>query len=468
MDMRIHNIRMGFATNSSSTHSIVYIPGGARDDHNDGQRYGWVHFTAAGRESKLGYLAQIIAENLDTSDDIRALVASEWSGVKYDQDGHIDHQSSVMLPRDWSGKGIDRAFVADLRAMFERDDVVILGGNDNDGVDHPLADMATRTMLTGLSCEAPSRSTVIGRRDGAHWVLFSRGSGMKVRVSLDPAAGDYTKAAAPELVDLKITDKCTHGGCSYCYQGSTPAGKHAPMYGAGGIYAVVQALANLRVFEVAIGGGEPTEHPDFIDILEVFERQGVVPNFTTRNLEYLRDEQKAKRIAEVIGGFAVSVDERTGFEAPLKLRDGPLGAKMSIQYVIGTGSDAFLGALVKACHERGVRLTLLGYKTTGRGASALRVLDGVQARQTETWIDVVRGAVEWPRIGIDTTLAAQSEARLRDAGVSAHFYTTKEGDFSCYVDAVAGTIAPSSYCNPSLAKAIAFDADTIRSTFATF
>jgi hypothetical protein len=43
--MKIHNVRMGFATNSSSTHSIIFMPNkfGIVDELAD-EDFGWQYF----------------------------------------------------------------------------------------------------------------------------------------------------------------------------------------------------------------------------------------------------------------------------------------------------------------------------------------------------------------------------------------------------------------------------------------
>jgi hypothetical protein len=53
------------------------------------------------------------------------------------------------------------------------------------------------------------------------------------------------------------------------------------------------------------------------------------------------------------------------------------------------------------------------------------------------------------RIGIDTVFAAQIEEQLKADKVDPSFYHTRDGVFSCYVDMVAQTMAPSSYCEAS-------------------
>ena len=64
--INIHNVRFGFATNSSSSHSIIMLRDGAErpDDNIPQLGYGWEEFTLASREEKLLYIAQQVRYNL--------------------------------------------------------------------------------------------------------------------------------------------------------------------------------------------------------------------------------------------------------------------------------------------------------------------------------------------------------------------------------------------------------------------
>lgn len=41
---------------------------------------------------------------------------------------------------------------------------------------------------------------------------------------------------------------------------------------------------NQKPFQVALGGGEPTEHPDFIEVLKTFKEMEIEPNYTTNGM----------------------------------------------------------------------------------------------------------------------------------------------------------------------------------------
>ena len=89
-----------------------------------------------------------------------------------------------------------------------------------------------------------------------------------------------------------------------------------------------------------------------------------------------------------------------------------------------------------------MRVTLLGYKTTGRGST-------VTVQPYNWWLDVINDLEKnhkCPIIGIDTCMVEQFEKQLKDQKVPDYLITNKEGKFSCYIDAVDYRMGPSSYC----------------------
>src|SRR5690606_14280546 len=87
-----------------------------------------------------------------------------------------------------------------------------------------------------------------------------------------------------------------------------------------------------------------------------------------------------------------------------------------------------------------VRVTLLGYKTAGRGR---RHADSLVP---SNWVDLIRsdGAKRW-LFSVDTALVRQYRSEIEALDVDPISYHSTEGAWSCYVDAPAGQIAPSSY-----------------------
>ena len=259
--MKIYNVRLGKAMNSSSTHSLIFLDqlaGKATDNRVGDKEFGWDFFTAASKEAKTDYLAMTIYANLNRiyPHDVAFAVTKEIFGFELEQDsygvsGYVDHQSEIALPRNWDEKNLNKQFIEEFQAyLIENEDLVILGGNDNTDSVHPLEPKGKDASL-GMPLEG--NAGLVARKDEEHgyWTLFNRNNGAKIRFSFERNAEVPDKASAPELVDLKITDFCPFN-CEFCYMDSTLRGKHAPKQELDG---VINQLSRMKVFEVALGGG---------------------------------------------------------------------------------------------------------------------------------------------------------------------------------------------------------------------
>lgn len=127
-------------------------------------------------------------------------------------------------------------------------------------------------------------------------------NGKTIRIALDPKK-PITELEYPEFYDVKITGHC-EGECPYCYMDSrkidAPYKKSVQK-----IKRFFEPMSkNERPFQVAIGGGEPTTHPDFIKILEAFNSLGIEPNYTTNGMHINSNILEATK--KYCGGVAVS------------------------------------------------------------------------------------------------------------------------------------------------------------------
>lgn len=235
-------------------------------------------------------------------------------------------------------------------------------------------------------------------------------------------------------------------GVHNCYMGSTPEGKHGDY---NWISNLLYTLRECEVLEVALGGGETTLHPRFVDILETARRYNIVPNFTTRNLAWLKDDVLRERIFKVMGGFAFSVETADdvrkfakAIEPYKSFLQGWAYNKATVQYIVGRDADeSVFEDILRTCATLHIPITLLGFKTTGRGAS-------FGEKPNPLWVDVVnrvRKDTYGLRVGIDTVLAQKGYDKLIDAGLDPRCVATTEGTFSCYADAVKKRMYKSSY-----------------------
>ena len=386
--------------------------------------------------------------------EIGRVVVKAWLGVEIPKDKYggedfygIDHQSLMTLPVNQE-KRVDKEFFDALVAEYMNPKLAIVGGSDNGPYE-----IFTEGRKPHLIETDDHDGNNVCRKDPntGHWALFSRRNGTKIRIHFDDDAPAYTKAFAPELIDIKITDYCDLK-CSYCYQDSNDEGKHADE---DFLQSLVWACKEMGVFEVALGGGEPTLHPQFPKILRNFRKRGIVPNFTTRSYKWLHDEKIREAVRKYAGKFAVSVTQPYEMERAFHFAD-ELGlaspdrdydardwsCRMGFQYVMGTTDLKQFRELLKTLPDH-MELTLLGYKNVGRGT-------GWKPYDYTKWLDVVRCAQNkhCGTIGIDTSLATQFRDEILEL-VDERLVTFEEGKFSMYVDAVKQVAAPSSYCDES-------------------
>lgn len=467
--MKVHNLRLGHATNSSSSHSIVIAPANYENlpgtDHmaQSGYTYGWEHFILADPQSKAEYFAaQLFTSmvNEGITDQIAAASIRDWLDVdfggeinhKYPDIG-VDHQSSIDLPIST----LSKRFMDDLLKFIGNERVVIYGGNDNDGwMDIPNG----FSNIPFLDALTDSRDKKKLKSDGKYWIIYDYRTGNKIRFSFDfdnMDAEDYIKASTPELVDVKITDYCPFG-CEFCYQASTKDGLHA---GLDEVRRLIGYLGELEVFEVALGGGEPTMHPKFAEILKNCHENKIRPNFTTFSKKWLNDKNIVHAVKEYCGGIGVSVHNVKDLDKVADIAEVINGGRdnfggsgwinsntqIMAQHVLGAHDLDDSLMLIKESWDRRIPVLLLGYKDVGFGAEFGRHdTEGIEVALKLLLDDVNRR--RYATLSVDTAVLDQYPQLCEVLGVSKALTSSPEGKFSMYIDLVNEKMAKSSYVKP--------------------
>lgn len=455
--MYLHNFRLNFATNSSSTHSVILLDSIHSnkyiEDRYDNSSFGWDWFTVKSKEGVVNYLETSLLECLRNTygNDVGNILAESLCKSIEDVDyASVDHQSQLTFPCSFYSVStnqpeIDLNFYNDFKEHLINKNVLILGGNDNDNDSHPLSD--TGEHLDILPVEQDS-TLLVSRYDETYnfYTLFNLDNGTKMRVSFDNER--ITRSEYPELVDIKITDYCNFG-CSFCYQASSIEGSHANIKD---IKNILSGCREAGVFEIAYGGGEPTSHPEFLNILEETKNYKITPTFTTKNMEWLKDSLYVYKVMQCAKAFAYSVSSLTDLKIFLdsiqdRLDDKTLKkSQVTIHLVLGTIDRNNFNKTLRLAFKHNIKVTLLGFKTTGLGESYKQI-------SSEWWLDVYKELIEedstykWKALGVDTVVVQQYKTQLDLAKINPTLYYATEGSFSCYIDAVAKKIAPSSFCS---------------------
>ena len=200
------------------------------------------------------------------------------------------------------------------------------------------------------------------------------------------ALGD-APLSAPLEAHLQITDRC-QAGCQGCYTASTPAGS-ADAWPAPRWKSALDALAEMGVFHVALGGGESASLDWLGEVASHARARGLVPNLTTSGLAGV---DSLLAIVDLFGQINVSIDGlRSGYAAVrgfagfaaaddalrrLRAKKREIGINVVVtRHNFAELDDIFAYARKRRLNE----IELLRFKPAGRGVArfdALRCTDG--------------------------------------------------------------------------------------------
>jgi radical SAM protein with 4Fe4S-binding SPASM domain len=87
--------------------------------------------------------------------------------------------------------------------------------------------------------------------------------------------------AAPETIHFSVTGRCDQA-CAGCFYSARPGSTVTPTDARFELFErVVRQAAEARVFQMALGGGEPLLHPRLLDMVRLARQSDIVPNLTT-------------------------------------------------------------------------------------------------------------------------------------------------------------------------------------------
>lgn len=241
---------------------------------------------------------------------------------------------------------------------------------------------------------------------------------------------DPTFSPVPELADISISNRCSKG-CSFCYKDSTPDGKLMSIEEYCQVLDSLQSHEYGTVFQIAIGGGEPLEHPDFMKIVEETVRRGIVLNFTTNGQLITKDVCSA--LKGKVGAMAISASSINDLKRIRPAIDRAEGLKVNIHYILSRSSIEEATKIVNGTYNdllRGINaIVFLTYKPAGRGSEIhlLKLGTGTQA-----FVNAVRSPQASCKIGFDACFVPML---IRGKAVRNEMVDTCEGGFfSVYID----------------------------------
>lgn len=456
----IRNFRNRWATNSSSTHSVIYKN---KDELMKDLNVLELNFfdrfdetIAASKEAKIKY----IAFNLFWDEELMDILCKIYPTMQQYVDLCIEQQKKEdngeisyfdreygMYNRGTLSFGDTRDFHCELdyiRTIIDNDDIAIVGGSDelefvydilNEHKEFPKSDYYNDTII----------------KNGNYWVSYSP-QGKRLRFSLHdkPLKPDY-----PELIDLHITNQCEHN-CSFCYQDSNKKAQHADIKFIKKLFDSLDNLYNPRI-EFAIGGGNILLYPDLEELFEYLNNKGHFINTTlnAKDLPTLANNKKLFNLFnKYVKGVGISVSS---------MEDVTLAKRFAEKHITGISDEGeyidskeniefkpyavihlipeYLGFEKSTEYVNTLRhyysFLFLGYKRLGRG------LNISAPKLTEEELKILCNRTG--STSIDTCFANTYRESLEKFFSTRNTITYYEGEFSMYVDAVNKTAYKSSY-----------------------
>lgn len=226
--------------------------------------------------------------------------------------------------------------------------------------------------------------------NGVH--LFDRLSGLNVLLDeLRPKEAAWS--TSPRQVSIALTNVCDLH-CGYCY-----APKHKASLRTGLVLGWLKDLDTEGCLGVGFGGGEPTLHPDFVDICKrVAGETQLAVTFTTHGhrltsqlVERLKGSIHFARIS--VDGVGRTYEEQRGKQFASLLRGIESIATLSpfgINVVVNERTVAELDAISELAQKVGASELLL---LPQQASTVVASIDEVVGRALQDWVCNYRGKV---------------------------------------------------------------------------
>ena len=268
------------------------------------------------------------------------------------------------------------------------------------------------------------KNPILGEYDNGNYHVTIYEDGTKVRETFDENATEFI-AEYPECMDVKITNRCGKN-CSFCHENSTPDGEH-------GEILTAKFWNTLKPYtEIAIGGGNPLEHPDLVTFLIKLKKLKLLPNMTVNQTHFMQNWALLKFLCEekLIYGLGVSLVEPTE-DFIEKIKEFPNAV---IHIINGVVKKEQLAKLA----NNDLKVLILGYKEFRRGVTYLEEhLVQVEMNKMALYDYLPDMLNEFKVVSFDNLALEQLEVkRLLTEEEWNEFYMGNDGKYTMYIDLV--------------------------------
>ena len=252
---------------------------------------------------------------------------------------------------------------------------------------------------------------------------------------------DFFKPEFPESFDLKITNKCDRG-CLYCHENSIVNGKHGDILN-------LPFIDSMHPYtEIAIGGGNPLEHPDLYKFLELCKEKQFIPSMTVNQFHFMKYKEYLKALCDekLIYGLGISLTNVHERDFIKSVKEFPNAVIHVINGIVSIDELEHLS-------KNNLKILILGYKMFRRGESYYKhfntdtIDNDINKKKVELYVKLPEIIHEgWFRVvSFDNLAITQlNPERSLEKDEWNEFYLGDDGFATMYIDAVEGKFARSS------------------------
>ena len=274
-------------------------------------------------------------------------------------------------------------------------------------------------------------SNWVSYQNGNYTVYINTTNGTKIRKN----DLDYFDPEWPESMDIKLTNACRHN-CSMCHENSTPDGKHGDILNA----TFIETLHPYT--ELALGGGNPLEHPDLEAFLYKCKDLKLIPSMTVHQGDFMENLDLFRRYRDkkLLYGIGVSVSYVTD-ELIEALQEFPNAV---CHIIAGIATETVINKLA----NNNLKILILGYKIFRRGEDLYKKNNSTIDFLIQYMYDILPQMINegwFNTISFDNLAIQQLKpARLMSEEDYSEFYMGDDGQHTMFIDLVKNEFAVSS------------------------
>lgn len=272
----------------------------------------------------------------------------------------------------------------------------------------------------------------VAYQNGNYEVLLNLSNGTKIRYNEE----DSLIPDRPESMDVKITNKCSHG-CLFCHENSITNGKSARK-------ETLKKFAEsvLPYTELAVAGGNLIEDVETTEyFLKLLKESKVIPSITLQQEDFIKYNDIVKKWVgnSFIYGIGVSVDNP---------KDRKLHNLLSLypNAVIHTIAGLYDKSYFEPLYDKEYKVLILGFKQFRRGQKYYMAMQNNIDSNMQWLSDNVKEMSEhFKVISFDNLAIEQLDMGNKvSKQVWDKYYCGDDGNYTFYVDLVEECFAKNS------------------------